>query len=87
MRSRHAWVVHSVSRWGRYKGAVQQAPLAEALCLPVRALARRASERSGLERTETLPVELTGGRWEVGGWGGEAVSVGSGGGWGFEGRV
>ena len=58
----------------------------EALCLPVRALARRASEGSGLERTETLPVELTGGRWEVGGWGGEAVSVGSGGGWGLRGE-
>ena len=32
----------------------------EALCLPVRALARRASEGSGLERFETLPVELAG---------------------------
>ena len=45
----------------------------EALCLPVRALARRASEGSGLERTETLPVELTGGKCEDGGWGGEVV--------------
>ena len=41
----------------------------EALCLPVRALARRASEGSGLERTETLPVELAVGKCEVGGLG------------------
>ena len=39
---------------------------------------------SGLERTETLPVELTGGTCEVGGWGGEVVSVGGGGGGRFE---
>ena len=50
----------------------------------MRALARRASEGSGLERTETLPVELTGGRFEVGGCGGEVVSLGGGGGWRFE---
>ena len=59
----------------------------EALCLPVRALARRASEGSGLERTETLPVELAGGKCEVGGWSGEAGSAGCGGDWGFERRV
>ena len=59
----------------------------EALCLPVRALARRASEGSGLERTETLPVELVEGKCEVGGWSGEAGSVGCGGDGGFEGRV
>ena len=67
--------------------AIAAGTLAEVLCLPVRALARRASEGSGLERTETLPVELTGGMCEDGGWGGEVVSVGGGGGGRFEGRV
>ena len=48
----------------------------------MRALARRASEGSGLDRTETRPVELAGGSCEVGGRGGEVESVGGGGGGG-----
>ena len=39
---------------------LQQAPLVVGLLLPVRALARRASEGSGLDRVETRPVELVG---------------------------
>ena len=37
---------------------LQQAPLVVGLLLPVRALARRVSEGSGLDRIETRPVEL-----------------------------
>jgi hypothetical protein len=40
------------------------------LCLPVRVLARRASDGSGLDRTDTRPVELVGRvreAWEGGG--------------------
>ena len=39
---------------------LQQAPRVVGLLLPVRALARRASEGSGLDRIETRPVELVG---------------------------
>ena len=39
---------------------LQQAPLVMGLCLPVRALARRASDGSGLDRTDTRPVKLVG---------------------------
>ena len=39
---------------------LQQAPLVVGLLLPVRALARRVSEGSGLDRSETRPVELVG---------------------------
>ena len=42
------------------------------LCLPVRVLARRASDGSGLERTDTRPVELEGSGWDVWEWSGVA---------------
>ena len=39
---------------------LQQAPLVVDLLLPVRALARRASDGSGLDRIDTRPVVLVG---------------------------
>jgi hypothetical protein len=55
------------------------------LCLPVRALARRTSDGSGLDRTDTRPVELVGrmrGAWEEGGELGGAGCKGGDGLWG-----
>ena len=50
--------------------------------LPVRALARRASDGSGLDRIETRPVVLVGRGWDVWEEGGEAEEPGRGrGGW------
>ena len=59
---------------------LQQAPLVVGLLLPVRALARRASDGSGLDRIETRPVELVGRGWDVWESGGEFGGVGWGGG-------
>ena len=50
------------------------------LLLPVRALARWASDGSGLDRSETRPVGLVGRGWDVWESGGEVGGVGWGGG-------
>ena len=55
---------------------LQQAPLVVVLHLLVRALARRASDGSGLDRIDTRPVVLVGRGWDVWEEGGKSGGVG-----------